>query len=102
MRMRSNQILYLLLHFFLCNYGILISYELIFRRNVGLPYPVGRDYFELIQNTQTMMENEHMDPYVAILAKDPAMAKLKKNINPRSIAISLTFMVKYFNYQHYK
>ncbi|KAL6543222.1 hypothetical protein OROHE_010742 [Orobanche hederae] len=41
------------------------------KRNVGLPFAVGKDYFEYIKDVKKELEHMHMEPYVAILAKAP-------------------------------
>ncbi|KAL6519554.1 hypothetical protein OROHE_017374 [Orobanche hederae] len=46
------------------------------KRNVGLPFAVGKDYFEYIKDVKKELEHMHMEPYVAILAKAPHIAKV--------------------------
>lgn len=67
------------------------------RRNVGLPFTVERSYFVEIKTMTTMLGFEHVEPFVAILAKSPRSAYLKK-ANPRNVVMSSTFMVNIVAY----
>ncbi|XVF71514.1 hypothetical protein PTKIN_Ptkin12aG0043800 [Pterospermum kingtungense] len=46
------------------------------RRNVGVEIPVGPDYFRNIEHPRFDLEDQHMDPYLAILHHAPAWADL--------------------------
>ncbi|KAL6532112.1 hypothetical protein OROGR_014082 [Orobanche gracilis] len=59
-------------------------------RNVGLPFAVGKDYFEYIKDVTKELEHMHMEPYVAILAKDPHIAKVHW-VQNRFVAMGFNF-----------
>ncbi|XVF66429.1 hypothetical protein PTKIN_Ptkin10aG0035000 [Pterospermum kingtungense] len=46
------------------------------RRNVGVEIPIGPDYFRNIEHPRFNLEDQHMDPYLAILHHAPAWADL--------------------------
>ncbi|KAL6495549.1 hypothetical protein OROGR_030112 [Orobanche gracilis] len=60
------------------------------KRNVGLPFAVGKDYFEYIKDVTKELEHMHMEPYVAILAKDPHIAKVHW-VQNRFVAMGVQF-----------
>ncbi|KAL6501120.1 hypothetical protein OROHE_025317 [Orobanche hederae] len=60
------------------------------KRNVGLPFAVGKDYFEYIKDVTKELEHMHMEPYVAILAKDPHIAKVH-GAQKRFVAMGVQF-----------
>ncbi|KAL6569683.1 hypothetical protein OROMI_014197 [Orobanche minor] len=59
-------------------------------KNVGLPFAVGKDYFEYIKDVKKELEHMHMEPYVAILAKAPHIAKVH-GVQNRFIAMGVQF-----------
>lgn len=63
-----------------------------FSRNVGLPYGVDQEYFEWIQGMKNKLENEHIDPYVSILATNPKLAGIK-SVKPKKRIMGPMFMV---------
>ncbi|KAL6529489.1 hypothetical protein OROGR_015112 [Orobanche gracilis] len=60
------------------------------KRNVGLPFAVGKDYFQYIKDVIKELEHMHMEPYVAILAKDPHIAKVHW-VQNRFVAMGVQF-----------
>ncbi|KAL6549417.1 hypothetical protein OROHE_008534 [Orobanche hederae] len=60
------------------------------KRNVGLPFAVGKDYFEYIKDVTKELEHMHMEPYVAILAKDPHITKVH-GVQKRFVAMGVQF-----------
>ncbi|KAL6551056.1 hypothetical protein OROMI_021544 [Orobanche minor] len=60
------------------------------KRNVGLPFAVGKDYFEYIKDVTKELEHMHMEPYVAILAKDPHIAQVH-GAQKRFVAMGVQF-----------
>ncbi|KAL6506717.1 hypothetical protein OROHE_022549 [Orobanche hederae] len=60
------------------------------KRNVGLPFAVGKDYFEYIKDVKKELEHMHTEPYVAILAKAPHIAKVH-GVQNRFVAIGVQF-----------
>ncbi|KAL6516754.1 hypothetical protein OROHE_018042 [Orobanche hederae] len=60
------------------------------RRNVSLPFAVGKDYFEYIKDFTKELEHMHMEPYVAILAKDPHIAQVH-GAQKRFVAMGVQF-----------
>ncbi|KAL6584715.1 hypothetical protein OROMI_004004 [Orobanche minor] len=59
-------------------------------KNVGLPFAVGKDYFEYIKDVTKELEHMHMEPYVAILSKDPHIAKVH-GAQKRFVAMGVQF-----------
>ncbi|KAL6537795.1 hypothetical protein OROMI_025438 [Orobanche minor] len=60
------------------------------KRNVGLPFAVGKYYFEYIKDVTKELEHVHMEPYVAILAKDPHIEKVH-GVQNRFVAMGVQF-----------
>ncbi|KAL6546999.1 hypothetical protein OROMI_022720 [Orobanche minor] len=60
------------------------------KRNVGFPFAVGKDYFEYIKDVMKELEHMHMEPYVAILAKDPHIAQVH-GAQKRFVAMGVQF-----------
>ncbi|KAL6513483.1 hypothetical protein OROGR_020969 [Orobanche gracilis] len=60
------------------------------KRNVDLPFAVGKDYFEYIKDVTKELEHMHMEPYVSILAKDPHIAKVHW-VQNRFVAMGVQF-----------
>lgn len=54
-----------------------------------MPVGVGKDYFAHIKNVKTELGNEHMEAYVAILAKAPHVAKVH-GVNERNIPLGIS------------
>ncbi|KAL6579203.1 hypothetical protein OROMI_009419 [Orobanche minor] len=55
-----------------------------------LPFAVGKDYFEYIKDVTKELEHMHMEPYVAILAKDPHIAQVH-GAQKRFVAMGVQF-----------
>lgn len=62
--------------------------------NVGLPYGVDQDYFAWIKNMKEKLENEHIDPYMSILATNPRIAGIQ-NVKRKRRIMGPMFMVNY-------
>ncbi|KAL6587932.1 hypothetical protein OROMI_000910 [Orobanche minor] len=60
------------------------------KRNVGLPFAIGKDYFEYIKDVKKELEHMHMEPYVAMLAKAPHIAKVH-GVQNRFVAMGVQF-----------
>lgn len=57
-----------------------------------MPYGVDQEYFADIKNMKAKLENEHIDPYVSILATNPRIANIR-NVKARTRIMGSMFMV---------
>lgn len=68
-------------------------------RNVGLIYPVDKEFFKEILNSKRMLDEDHMNCYLSILATNPTFAGVVDSHNNIAIAPSY-FMVCILHYNN--